>query len=426
MLNEEGYRIYGELLRSELITAMGCTEPIAIAYAGALARKVLGREPDKLLLACSGNIVKNVKGVTVPNSGGRRGIEIAALLGVCGGDTRRRLAVLESVTDDTRARAVALLEAGICTTSLIEGTDNLVVQVTARAGVDEAFVEIRGTHTNVTRMEHNGEDLLRDGGAQEVCAPAPDKKRLNVRDILTYGETVELDTIRDVLENQIQCNRAISQAGLAGHYGAEVGTTLRGMFQEGPFEMRAAAAAAAGSDARMNGCPLPVVINSGSGNQGLTITMPVLLYAEENGVSHERLLRALAIANLMSIHQKRFIGSLSAYCGATSAACAAAVGVCRLQGGSYEQICGVITNTLATLGGMWCDGAKSSCASKIAAAVYTGLLSVRMSMNGHRFEQGEGIVTASVEKTIEDVGYIAREGMKEADLEILRLMLENG
>ena len=426
MLNEEGYRIYGELLRSELITAMGCTEPIAIAYAGALARKVLGREPDKLLLACSGNIVKNVKGVTVPNSGGRRGIEIAALLGVCGGDARRRLAVLESVTDDTRARAVALLEAGICTTSLIEGTDNLVVQVTARAGVDEAFVEIRGTHTNVTRMEHNGEDLLRDGGAQEVCAPAPDKKRLNVRDILTYGETVELDTIRDVLENQIQCNRAISQAGLAGHYGAEVGATLRGMFQEGPFEMRAAAAAAAGSDARMNGCPLPVVINSGSGNQGLTITMPVLLYAEENGVAHERLLRALAIANLMSIHQKRFIGSLSAYCGATSAACAAAVGVCWLQGGSYEQICGVITNTLATLGGMWCDGAKSSCASKIAAAVYTGLLSVRMSMNGHRFEQSEGIVTASVEKTIEDVGYIAREGMKEADLEILRLMLENG
>lgn len=235
MLNEEGYRIYGELLRSELITAMGCTEPIAIAYAGALARKVLGREPDKLLLACSGNIVKNVKGVTVPNSGGRRGIEIAALLGVCGGDARRRLAVLESVTDDTRARAVALLEAGICTTSLIEGTDNLVVQVTARAGVDEAFVEIRGTHTNVTRMEHNGEDLLRDGGAQEVCAPAPDKKRLNVRDILTYGETVELDTIRDVLENQIQCNRAISQAGLAGHYGAEVSTTLRGMFQEGPL-----------------------------------------------------------------------------------------------------------------------------------------------------------------------------------------------
>ena len=424
MLNEEGYRIYGELLRSELITAMGCTEPMAIAYAGALARKVLGREPDKLLLACSGNIVKNVKGVTVPNSGGRRGIEIAALLGVCGGDARRRLAVLESVTDGTRARAVALLEAGICTTSLIEGTDNLVVQVTARAGVDEAFVEIRGTHTNVTRMEHNGEDLLRDGGAQEVFAPAPDKKRLNVRDILTYGETVELDTIRDVLENQIQCNRAISQAGLAGHYGAEVGTTLRGMFQEGPFEMRAAAAAAAGSDARMNGCPLPVVINSGSGNQGLTITMPVLLYAEENGVSHERLLRALAIANLMSIHQKRFIGSLSAYCGATSAACAAAVGVCWLQGGSYEQICAVAPH--ATLGGMWCDGAKSSCASKIAAAVYTGLLSVRMSMNGHRFEQGEGIVTASVEKTIEDVGYIAREGMKEADLEILRLMLENG
>ena len=426
MLNEEGYRIYAELMRTGLTAATGSPEPFPIPAAQPLARKVLGREPDKLLLACSGNIVKNVKGVTVPNSGGRRGIEIAALLGVCGGDARRRLAVLESVTDDTRARAVALLEAGICTTSLIEGTDNLVVQVTARAGVDEAFVEIRGTHTNVTRMEHNGEDLLRDGGAQEVCAPAPDKKRLNVRDILTYGETVELDTIRDVLENQIQCNRAISQAGLAGHYGAEVGATLRGMFQEGPFEMRAAAAAAAGSDARMNGCPLPVVINSGSGNQGLTITIPVLLYAEENGVSHERLLRALAIANLMSIHQKRFIGSLSAYCGATSAACAAAVGVCWLQGGSYEQICGVITNTLATLGGMWCDGAKSSCASKIAAAVYTGLLSVRMSMNGHRFEQGEGIVTASVEKTIEDVGYIAREGMKEADLEILRLMLENG
>ena len=401
MLQEQVYTVYGELLRGELITAMGCTEPIAIAYAGALARQILGREPDTLQLACSGNIVKNVKGVTVPNSGGRRGIEIAALLGVCGGDATRRLAVLESVTDATRARAVELLEAGICTTSLIEGTDNLVVQVTARAGADEGEC------------------------ARQVCAPAPDKSLLNVRDILTYGETVDLDTIRDVLENQITCNRAISDTGLAGHYGAEVGATLRGMFQEGPFEMRAAAAAAAGSDARMNGCPLPVVINSGSGNQGLTITMPVLLYAEENQVDHDSLLRALAIANLMSIHQKRFIGSLSAYCGATSAACAAAVGICWLQGGSYEQICGVITNTLATLGGMWCDGAKSSCASKIAAAVYTGLLSVRMSMNGHRFEQGEGIVTASVEKTIQDVGHIAREGMREADLEILRLMLKN-
>lgn len=425
MLEQKIYDTYTELLHSELITAMGCTEPIAIAYAGALARRVLGQEPEHLHLACSGNIVKNVKGVTVPNSGGRRGIEIAALLGVCGGDAQRRLAVLESVTDETRARAVELLEAGICETSLIEGTDNLVVQVTARAGGDEAFVEIRTTHTNVTRMERNGENLLEGEQAQEVCAPAPDKKLLNVRDILTYGKTVDLARVRDVLENQIQCNRTISQTGLAGHYGAEVGATLRSMFHEGPFEMRAAAAAAAGSDARMNGCPLPVVINSGSGNQGLTVTMPVLLYAEENGVDHEKLLRALAIANLMSIHQKRFIGSLSAYCGATSAACAASVGVCWMQGGSYEQICGVITNTLATLGGMWCDGAKSSCASKIAAAVYTGLLSVRMSMNGHHFEQGEGIVTESVEKTIEDVGYIAREGMKETDLEILRLMLKN-
>ena len=424
MQKQQIWDTYTELLHNELITATGCTEPIAIAYAGALARRVLKREPTQLLLSCSGNIIKNVKSVTVPHSGGRRGVEIAALLGVCGGDASRKLAVLESITEETRTRALALLEKGVCQAELIEGEENLVVRLKASTEGDTVLVELRKTHTNITRLERNGQSLLEDAQAyEEHPGRQPDKTLLNVQDILTYGEAAPLDELYDLLEQQIACNCAISDTGLAGDYGAQVGATLRDLFCEGSFEMRAAAAAAAGSDARMNGCPLPVVINAGSGNQGITVTLPVVLYAKEHAVSRESMLRALAISNLVSIHQKRFIGSLSAYCGATSAACAAAVGICWLQGGTYEQVCGVIINTLATLGGMWCDGAKSSCASKIAVAVYTGLLSVRMSMIGHCFEQGEGIVSDDVEKVIADVGFLAREGMRTADLEILRLML---
>lgn len=420
-MDEHCCKVYTQILRQELVVAMGCTEPIAIAYAGALARKVLGAEPDHVEIACSGNIIKNVKGVTVPKSGGMRGIEIAALLGVVGGDPDRKLAVLESVTDENRARAKQLLEEGICHTSLLEGEENLDIVLTVRKGGDRALAEIRGTHSNVTRLEKNGRVLVAKewvGNDQTL-----DKKLLNVQDILTYGETVDLDEIRDVLERQAEYNRAISEKGLCHAYGARVGTTLEEMYGNSLLPMRAAAAAAAGSDARMGGCAMPVVINSGSGNQGLTITMPVLVYAEALGADEDRTLRALAIANLLSIHQKKYIGSLSAYCGASSAACAACAAVCWLRGGTREQIVGVITNTLGTIGGMLCDGAKSSCAAKIAAAVSCGLLSMEMSMHGRCFQPGEGLIARDVESTIRDIGEVAREGMHTADVKVLHLML---
>ena len=413
---------YVHILKNELIVALGCTEPIAIAYAGALARKVLGAVPRRVNVACSGNIVKNVKGVTVPNSGGLRGIKVAALLGITGGDAKKELAVLESVTDEAREEARRLLAAGVCTTSLVEGEENLAVTVTAEAGGHTALVEIRGTHTHVARIEKDGAVLQSSASEGGVQKAAPDKALLNVRDILTFAETADLSEIKPLLLRQIECNVAISHEGLRQGYGGEVGRTLLELYGTCcPVQVRAAA----GSDARMNGCPMPVVINSGSGNQGITLTLPVVEYAKELHASSEMLLRALVLANLLSVHQKKYIGSLSAYCGATSAACAAGAAVCWMRGGGYEEICGTITNTLATLGGMLCDGAKSSCAAKIATAVQTALLAAAMSAHGRRFRHGDGIVTQNVEETIADIGYIAREGMRYADSEILRLMLEH-
>lgn len=425
-MDEKRYNNYTEILRHELIVAMGCTEPITIAYAGALVRRILGSLPERVELACSGNIIKNVKGVTVPNSGGQRGIEIAALLGMTGGNPDRVLAVLEGVNSEQRAQAVQLLQAGVCKTSLLKSDEALHIILKACAAGESALVEIRGTHTHVVRMEKNGQPLAcKAQSASLEQETMPDKSGLNVRDILEYGETVELEEIRDVLERQAEYNQAISAAGLDDSYGAQVGKTLRQMYGSSIPEMRAAAAAAAGSDARMSGCAMPVVINSGSGNQGITVTMPVLVYAEYLGVSHDKMLRALAIANLLSVHQKRFIGSLSAYCGATSAACSSAAAICWMMGGSYEQICGTITNTLGTIGGMLCDGAKASCASKIATAVQCSLLSVHMSMENRCFAPGEGIVTTNVESTIEDIGHVARDGMRTTDVEVLQLMLSN-
>lgn len=417
---------YVRILENELIVALGCTEPIAIAYAGALARRTLGQMPQTVNVACSGNIVKNVKGVTVPNSGGLRGIKVAALLGIAGGDAAKELAVLEGVTEDARAETRRLLAQGICTTSLVEGEENLVVIVTASAHGHTVLVEIRGTHTHVARVEKDGVLLQSSRAGADAPGAAPDKSLLNVHDIVEFAQTADLASVKPLILRQIEYNVAISYEGLRRGYGGEVGRTLMEMYgMNCPVQVRAAAAAAAGSDARMNGCPMPVVINSGSGNQGITLTLPVVEYAKELHVSSDTLVRALVMANLLSVHQKKYIGSLSAYCGATSAACAAGAAVCWMHGGGYEEICGTITNTLATLGGMLCDGAKSSCAAKISTAVQTALVAAAMSAHGRRFRHGDGIVTKDVEETIADIGYIAREGMRYADSEILRLMLEH-
>ncbi len=426
------YDTYVNILKAELTPAMGCTEPIAIAYAAAVARKTLGCMPERCVARCSGNMVKNVKGVTVPASGGKRGIDVATLLGAVGGNADKALEVLEGITDDDRKLVDELLAKKICKVELVQGVSNLYVEVELICGEHNAIVRIEDYHTNITLIQKDGKVLL-EKKQEQIAAEKPDKGLLNVRSILEFGECVNLDDIRDTLERQIRMNSAISMEGLRNPYGAEVGRVLLGTraHQEAPTKLKAKAYAAAGSDARMGGCTLPVVINSGSGNQGITVTMPVKVYAEAYGVEHDRFLRALAIANLIAIHQKKYIGNLSAYCGAVSAACGAGAGITwmlgstGMAGGSYEEVCNTITTTITTIGGMVCDGAKSSCAAKIATAVEAALTAYQMSTRSKHFMSGEGLVKNNVEETIASVGRMGRVGMSSTDVEILNIMLED-
>ena len=363
---------YTAILQEELVPALGCTEPIAIAYASAVARRTLGAMPDRMTAACSGNIVKNVKGVIVPSTGNLKGIETAAILGAVGGDPDRKLEVLKSVTDADVAETRRLIGEKLCKVELIPGEGGLHIILTVGAGDDTALVEIRDENTNIVRVERNGTTLFSSGADKETpteSLPELDYSCLSIEGILDYAEHCELTpAITDMLDRQIECNTAISQEGLDGNWGVNVGSTLRQIYGD-DIKVRAKAAAAAGSDARMSGCVMPVVINSGSGNQGMTVSLPVIEYAREMNASKDKLYRALLISNLMAIHQKTGIGRLSAYCGAVSAACGAGAAITWLSGGSKEQIADTMTNTLANVSGIVCDGAKPSCAAKIASAV---------------------------------------------------------
>ena len=424
---------YSRILKKELVTAMGCTEPIAIAYAAAKCREILGTMPDKCHVRCSGNIVKNVMGVTVPNSGGMKGIDVAATLGILGGDAGRDLEVLQSVTEEHIEEAKVLLENNFCTCALEQGVENLYILIKLTAGEEEAVVEIRNYHKNITRIEKNAEVLFQqERSCTEIAVKDdPDKALLNIADILEFAEAPDEETLQ-LMEYQLRYNLAIAREGMEHRYGAQVGRTLlRGIRTLNPDTARAGAKAyaAAGSDARMNGCAMPVVINSGSGNQGLTASLPVKIYADAYGIGRERMLRSLVVSNLIAIHQKQYIGSLSAYCGAVSAACGAGAAIAYLLGEKqsatelYRQVADTITNTIATVGGMVCDGAKSSCAAKIATAVDCAITAYELSRYGNVFQPGEGLVMESVEDTIESVGRMGREGMHATDLEILQIML---
>ncbi len=425
---------YSRILKKELVAAMGCTEPIAIAYAAAKCREILGAMPQSCHVYCSGNIVKNVMGVTVPNSGGMKGIDVAAALGILGGDAGRDLEVLESVTEEHIAQAKGLLERGFCACSLVPNVENLYILIRLRAGQEEAVVEIRNYHRNITRIEKNGELLYQqESSCNELpVKDDPDKALLNIADIIEYGDTLSDSEIIGLLQYQLRCNLAIAKEGLEKSYGAQVGKTLLSTVKshnKDTVRTVAKAYAAAGSDARMNGCAMPVVINSGSGNQGLTVCLPIKVYADIYGIDSTRMLRALAVSNLTAIHQKQYIGSLSAYCGAVSAACGSGAALAYLLGEGlssqeiYRRVADTVTNTIATVGGMVCDGAKSSCAAKIATAVDCALTGYEMSTRGLAFQPGEGLVMDSVEGTIESVGRVGREGMHATDVEILQIML---
>ena len=422
-MSQQLHDMFLQVLSKELIPALGCTEPIAIAYAAAKARQILELEPEGIRLRCSGNIIKNVKGVAVPNAGGLKGVEAAAILGALGGDADRELEVLQAVRPEHLERTRELLNTGFCTCALQENVANLYIVAEVFSGEHTASVTIINRHTLITRMEKDGKVLF----AQDPVvrkADDTDWSGWSVAAIVDFAETVELSKVKSLLDGQIELNCAISGAGLNRAYGAQIGRTLLDVCEDTVWT-RAKARAAAASDARMGGCSLPVVINSGSGNQGLTVSLPVIEYAKHLGVCREKFYRALLISNLTSIFQKHFIGSLSAFCGAVTAAAGCGAAITWLHGGKLENICDTIANTVANVGGMVCDGAKASCAAKIASAVDAAIMAHHLSMRGLRFQPGEGIIQNDPQKTIQSLGYIGRVGMKHTDVEILNLMLGN-
>lgn len=425
-MDRKTYETYVKLLEEELVPALGCTEPIAIAYAAAKAREILGEMPGKVMLYLSGSIIKNVKGVTVPNSGGLKGIEIAAMMGIVGGDAQRELEVLQTITPGQIETAKDMVKREVCHYDLAENPENLYILVRMRGENHTSEVEIKTTHTNITRIVKDGEVLFERNEVHTASFSGReklDRNLLNVRDILQFANEVQIEDIREPLERQIRFNSAISKEGLTRDYGVKVGKNLLENSGASDVRIRAKAAAAAGSDARMSGCAMPVVINSGSGNQGMTVSLPIIEYAKEMNVDHEKLLRALTLGNLIALHQKRYIGALSAFCGAVCAGAAAGAGIAYLHGADYDEICSTIINALGAVGGIVCDGAKPSCAAKIAAAVEAALLGWDMSRDGDVYADGEGLIKGDVEHTIQSVTRMGREGMRSTNEEILNIMV---
>ncbi|WP_273324569.1 serine dehydratase subunit alpha family protein [Vallitalea guaymasensis] len=425
------YAAYVQILREELVPAMGCTEPIAIAYAGAKAREVLGNLPDRVDIGVSDNIVKNVKSVVVPNTNGMKGIEASVVSGIVAGKAEKILEVISEVSEKQKEDMKKFKKDVPVNVSVLDNDIVFDIIVTLYYRDESVKVRISDYHTNIVYVEKNGEVLvdLENADQESVndeCLEENglmDKRLLNVKDIIDFADSCEIDDVRKVLDMQIYYNTQISEEGILGDYGANIGSTYF-KYYGNDVRNRAIAKAAAGSDARMSGCELPVIINSGSGNQGITVSIPVIEYAKELSVSKETLYRALVISNLIAVHLKTGIGRLSAYCGAVSAGCAAGCGIAYLQGGGYDEIAHTLVNSLAIVSGIICDGAKPSCAAKIASSVEAGIVGYHMYKNGQEFKSGDGIVTKGVEATIKNVGRLGREGMRQTDKEIVKMMLE--
>ena len=421
------YQDYVNILKEELVPAMGCTEPIAIAYAAAVLRETLGQPAERMEVEASGNIIKNVKSVFVPGTGGLRGIPAAAAAGMDAGDPSLDFEVLSQIGEAEQARIREYLAYTPITVKLADSPLIFDILVRAWAGEDSALVRIANYHTHIVRIEKNGtvlKDLPVQAAAEEGLT---DKSALSVRGILEFAREADLSDVEETLSRQIRFNTAIAQEGLRGDYGANIGQVLLSAYGD-DVKIRAKAMAAAGSDARMNGCGLPVVIVSGSGNQGLTASLPVIEYAKELGADQETLYRALLVSDLITIHLKAEIGRLSAYCGAVSAGCGSGAGIAYLYGKDkpeealLKDVSHTIVNSLAVVSGMVCDGAKASCAAKIASAVDAGLLGFYMYQNGQQFRGGDGIISKGVEETIHNIGLLATQGMRETDREILDIM----
>lgn len=420
---DEKYQAYVQILKEELIPAMGCTEPIALAYAAAKAREVLGEMPDRVFIGASGSIIKNVKSVIVPNTNHLKGIPAAAAAGIVAGKAEKELEVISEVSEEKREEIARFMEQTEITVEYIDNGIVFDIIVIVFKGESSAKVRIANYHTNIVRIEKNQEILLDIPVQGEEEEGLTDRSLLDVKDIWDFINTMDVEDVREILDRQIAYNTAIADEGLRGDYGANIGSVLLSMYGD-DVRNRAKARAAAGSDARMNGCELPVVINAGSGNQGMTCSIPVLEYAKELKVGEEKTYRALALSNLIAIHQKTGIGRLSAYCGAVSAGAAAGAGIAYLCGGGYEEVIHTVVNALAIVSGMICDGAKASCAAKIAASVDAGILGYHMYLQGQQFYAGDGIVTKGVEATIHNIGRLGKDGMKGTNEEIIRMMID--
>lgn len=409
------------ILTGELIPAMGCTEPIALAFASARAREVLGGTPEQITAYCSGNIIKNVRCVSIPNSGGMIGVEAACALGAFGGNASRVMEVLEEVTEENLSVTKEFLSQGKCQVNYLDSEIPLHFIIEAKRKDDTVTVEVRHAHTNIVRIEKNGETVYKNKAAIDETASV-DRSALSIETIKEFADTIEISKIKSMLDMQIRCNMDIAYEGMSGDYGIGIGKAIRESYPDSVItRMRAYAAAA--SEARMDGCDMPVIINSGSGNQGIASSVPVIVYAREMSIPQEKLYRALAFSGLMTVYQKEFIGKLSAFCGAVSASCAAGAAITYMVGGTVRQIEDTIDNTLADIPGIICDGAKISCAAKIASALDAAMLAHSMAMKGKAYAANTGILKEDAGETISCVGYIGKVGMRQTDQEIVRVML---
>lgn len=421
MISEELYGQYVRILEEELVPAMGCTEPVSIAYAAAKAKSVLGEAPVHATLELSGNIVKNAKSVTVPHTGGLRGIKAAFAAGIVAGRADAGLEVIADVTAEQIVEIAAFVDTFDLRIVVPQKAHIFDIAITLHSRKHSVYIHIVDNHTNVVRLEKDGEVLLQK--EEEETGQRTDRNVLNVKDIVEFADNVRLEDVREVIGRQIEYNMAIAEEGMQKDYGANIGKVLLRSYQP-DIKTTAKAYAAAGSDARMNGCELPVVINSGSGNQGITVSVPVIVYARGLNLPEDKLYRALCISNLVAVHLKAGIGTLSAYCGVVSAGAGAGCGIAYLLGGGYKEISHCLVNALAIDSGIICDGAKASCAAKISTAVESGLLGLNMFYSGSQFYAGDGIVKKGVENTIHSVSRLAHDGMRETDKEIIRIMLD--
>ena len=414
--------LFLSILAEELIPAMGCTEPIALAYAAARAREHLSCDPERIVARCSGNMIKNVRCVAIPNSDGMIGIEAAVALGAFGGNAELGMEVLEAVGAADRRRVREFIESGACKVEYLDSDAPLHFILELVADGDTVSIEVRDAHMNVVSIRKNSELVYSKSGQSEV--KSADRSALNIETIKNFSDTVEIAKIKKLFDRQIRYNMDIAYEGISGDWGLGIGRMIRSAYADGVVT-RMKAYAAAASEARMSGCDMPVIINSGSGNQGIASSVPVIVYARENNIPQEQLYRALAFSALLTIHQKDHIGKLSAFCGAVSASCAACAAVTYMVGGTIKQIKATIDNTLANIPGIICDGAKISCAAKIASSIDAAMMAHFLAMQDKGYDAFTGILKEEAEETISCVGYIGKIGMRETDREIVKLMLND-